>query len=460
MAGKKIVYIPVEHLYPHPENPRKDLGDLTELADSIKVNGVLQNLTVVPLEGEEPGSWDGKSYRVVIGHRCLAAAKLAGLSEVPSVVEEMTEVKQVKTMLMENIQRNDLTVYEQAQGFQLMLDMGGTVESVAKDTGFSQVTVRRRLKMMELDQKKLKEVADDGSRQIRLEDFDELAKIEDVKERNKALSDIGTNNFKNTISYAIRKQEAKRRKPLVLKWLKSVGATKIERSDGYSNRYTTVGGIYYRSFYSFEESEMPDVSQLEGGIFYCMDDDSFTIYTKTKKPPKEKKSKAQLEKERKIREAWKVIDEAAKTAHELRKASIDSVVMGSKNKLDILTGAVYASMLDSIDYNSAARDEILSILGVDGKNYDPQRMLKAWEAYANLSPKDMPKLVYALFGDGDDVTCTDRRSRADYPGFERNAKLEMLYNWLWALGYTNSDEETAMMNGTHEVYQAAEEAAK
>ena len=44
-----LVYIPVEDLYPHPDNPRKDLGDLTELADSIKANGVLQNLTVVPL---------------------------------------------------------------------------------------------------------------------------------------------------------------------------------------------------------------------------------------------------------------------------------------------------------------------------------------------------------------------------------------------------------------------------
>lgn len=47
-ADGGLVYIPIEQLYPHPDNPRKDLGDLTELADSIKANGVLQNLTVVP----------------------------------------------------------------------------------------------------------------------------------------------------------------------------------------------------------------------------------------------------------------------------------------------------------------------------------------------------------------------------------------------------------------------------
>ncbi len=455
---EKIIIIPIKNIHPHPENPRKDLGDLTELADSIKVNGILQNLTVVRLEDEETGAWDGENYRAVIGHRRLAASELAGLTELPCVLTEMTEAEQVKTMLMENMQRSDLTVYEQAQGFQLMLDMGSTVESVAKDTGFSTTTVRRRVKMMELDQKKLKEVAGDENRQIRLDDFDELAKIEDIKARNKVLADIGTNNFHNSVRYAIQKQEGKRRKPLVLKWLKSVGATKIERSDGYSSKYTTVGGIYYRSFHSFEESEMPDVSKLEGGLFYCMDDDSFTLYTKTKKPPKEKKSKAQLEKERKIREAWKVIDDAAKTAYELRKAFIDNVVMVSKNKVDILTGAVYAAMLESVDYNSMDRNSIIAILGVDSKSYDPKRMMKAWEAYAKVDPKDMAKLVYAFFGDGDRVTCTGRYT-SDFPEFERNAKLEVLYNWLWSLGYVMSDEETAMLNGTHEVYQKTEETA-
>lgn len=73
----EIKYIPVSKLWGHPDNPRKDLGDVTELAESIKVNGVLQNLTVVPLIGEITKKWDGESYRVIIGHRRLAAAKLA-----------------------------------------------------------------------------------------------------------------------------------------------------------------------------------------------------------------------------------------------------------------------------------------------------------------------------------------------------------------------------------------------
>lgn len=55
----EIKYIPVSKLWRHPDNPRKNLGDVTELAESIKVNGVLQNLTVVPLIGEITKKWDG-----------------------------------------------------------------------------------------------------------------------------------------------------------------------------------------------------------------------------------------------------------------------------------------------------------------------------------------------------------------------------------------------------------------
>lgn len=77
MEVKGIVTIGLEHIHPHPDNPRKDLGDLTELAESIKKNGIMQNLTVIPKEGE-PGE-----YITIIGHRRSAAAKLAGVTEAP-----------------------------------------------------------------------------------------------------------------------------------------------------------------------------------------------------------------------------------------------------------------------------------------------------------------------------------------------------------------------------------------
>lgn len=177
-ADGGLVYIPIEQLYPHPDNPRKDLGDLTELADSIKANGVLQNLTVVPrtVTGEITGETWQKGYTVVIGHRRLAASKLAGLKELPCVITDMDLRSQVQTMLMENIQRADLTLYEQAQGFQMMLDLGDSIDEIARKSGFSQTTVRRRVKLLELDQEKFKASV---SRGANLMDYMELDKIDD-----------------------------------------------------------------------------------------------------------------------------------------------------------------------------------------------------------------------------------------------------------------------------------------
>ena len=166
-----IENISIEKLHPHPDNPRRDVGDVTELAASIKASGVLQNLTVVPATGYFHGD-----YYVVIGNRRLAAAKIAELVELPCAVVEMDHKTQVATMLLENMQRSDLTVYEQAQGFQMMLDMGETVESVADMTGPSQSTIRRRTKLLQFDADTFK--ATEG-RNIDLQDYEKLFEIKD-----------------------------------------------------------------------------------------------------------------------------------------------------------------------------------------------------------------------------------------------------------------------------------------
>lgn len=176
MEVKGIVTIGLEHIHPHPDNPRKDLGDLTELAESIKKNGIMQNLTVIPKEGE-PGE-----YITIIGHRRSAAAKLAGVTEAPCrVVEGMTDKEQMSTMLEENMQRNDLTIWEQAQGFQMMLDLGETEDTIAEKTGFSKKTIRHRLNIAKLDSKTLMEKERQDGYQLSLTDLYELEKIKDVK---------------------------------------------------------------------------------------------------------------------------------------------------------------------------------------------------------------------------------------------------------------------------------------
>lgn len=216
----EITNIACRRLHPHPDNPRKELGDLTELAASIKENGIFQNLTVIPGhylnsreyiakcvdEGGDAAAaaaawtpkavWSSDDYTIIIGHRRAAAAQQAGLFEVPCVVVEMDEREQLQTMMIENMQRSDLTTYEQAQGFQLMLDLGDTVEQVASKSGFSQSTIRRRVKLLSLDRDAFRRAELRGAT---LSDYAELDKIESVEDKNKALEALGTQNFRRVM---------------------------------------------------------------------------------------------------------------------------------------------------------------------------------------------------------------------------------------------------------------------
>ncbi len=177
--------IRIENISPHPKNPRKDLGDLTELTNSIRTFGVLQNLTVVP---------DGKDkYKVICGHRRLAAAEAAGLETVPCIIaNDMDEKTQVSIMLLENMQRSDLTLQEEAQGLQMMLDLGSSIKEIVKETGQSETKVRHRVKMNELDQDVLGEKM---KGQVSINDLIKLEKIKDIDKRNELLEMVGTNNF-------------------------------------------------------------------------------------------------------------------------------------------------------------------------------------------------------------------------------------------------------------------------
>lgn len=206
--------IKVDKLWPHPDNPRKSLGDLTELVDSIKVNGILQNLTVVPWfsgitrKPADDHTMDDE-YRVVIGHRRLEAAKRAGLEEVPCNIVEMTPKEQMTTMLMENMQREELTPYEQAQGFQMMMDLGVSKSEIQERTGFSRSTVDHRLHLLELDQETLDAVGD----QIRMSDLIRLEKIKDAEVKNEILKEHGgKDTFESAYKRAIEKQDTEERK--------------------------------------------------------------------------------------------------------------------------------------------------------------------------------------------------------------------------------------------------------
>ena len=445
-----VVMMPVEYLVPHPQNPRKELGDLTELVESIKSNGIYQNLTVMPLN--ENKSDEELKYMVLIGHRRLAAAKLAGLKEVPcSVIRNKSAKEQISIMLVENMQRSDLSVYEQAQGFQQLLDFGMDVEDIASKSGFSQTTVRRRLEIAKLDQKKLKEVS--TSRQLSLTDFDELAKIKDLELRNKILESIGTRDFQWAVRSAIRNEKIKVSLPKLKAVMKQMGAKLLNNTERWTSKYDNI-----KSECSLEnwENTKQHIQDLKGKQLYYYADNcgELKFYKLHERAKKEKVNESAdvIARRKKVSEAWLKVETMARAHYELRKSFIDRLKPATKSREKILEGAYMAAIVGTIDYTDLGREELNNMCGVDKEHYDDYRGIKALKFLDNQEPEIQKQAVYALFKDSEKQSFTSGYS-GDYPKHKQRSILMAVYKWLELLGYERSDEEELMLTGKHKVFQ-------
>ena len=139
------VTLKISEIEPNRSQPRKEFKDeaLAELADSIVQHGVLQPLLVRPLLGG--------GYQIVAGERRWRAARMAGVSEVPVVIRDMSDHEVMELALIENLQREDLTPLEEAQGYQSLIDQYGmTQEEIARTVGKSRPAVANALRLLHL----------------------------------------------------------------------------------------------------------------------------------------------------------------------------------------------------------------------------------------------------------------------------------------------------------------------
>lgn len=153
--------LPISALIPSPYNPRKHFDDakLAELAASIKEKGVLEPILVRPIEALRGGEYkaDRQYYEIVAGERRFRAAKTAGLTEIPTIVRQLSDGEAAEIAIVENAQRADLTPVEEARGFKMLIDQFGyTVEDAALKMGLSAKTVAQRLRLLVLPEKALK----------------------------------------------------------------------------------------------------------------------------------------------------------------------------------------------------------------------------------------------------------------------------------------------------------------
>lgn len=137
--------LPIAAISPNPGQPRRlfDEVALGELADSVRIKGVLQPILVRPVG-------DGR-YEIVAGERRWRAAQMAGLHEIPVVIRSFSDVDGFEAAIIENVQRTDLNPIEESQGYQrLIQEFGHTQEMVASVTGKARSHVANLLRLLDL----------------------------------------------------------------------------------------------------------------------------------------------------------------------------------------------------------------------------------------------------------------------------------------------------------------------
>lgn len=468
---EEIVYLPVAELYPHPANPRKELGDLTELSDSLKANGIMQNLTVVPR--------DAGGYTVIIGHRRAAAARAAGIEKVPCIVRELTMMQQVQIMLVENMQRTDLTPFEQAKSMQqLVIDFGATPEDIAAKTGFSVRTVKHRLEIAKLDADKLRAAQE---KQITIGALEDIEQIRDISKREKVLEAYGTPNYYGARIIAINEQKVEDMTPGILETCKKYGIDRVPKSKegkmygdyDYGRPITLPQG----EDKLLEEIKAALKSNARGGKIYVEISQGYAgqgilkiWYTKPK-PQAEKATEKSPEEKRRTGQIKLAEDGLAMICTAMHRKRMDFVAGLAKKRMMWADGVImlrafarlavrnttdwipdpefgHLTELLHMDTNglsrSEARDKILvSLDGINDQTAYRTALMALMASY-----KDTEKSgAYWQKGHGDVM------EKDAWPKPSKPLMIEEEYSFLIAMGYEMSEDEERMRLGTSELFK-------
>lgn len=155
-SAGQVLLIPSDSIYPNPNQPRKvfDQSELVNLAISIRMNGILQPITVREIEN---------GYELVSGERRLRASKLAGLLNVPCIVVDVNSLKSAVFALIENLQRQNLGYFEEAQAInKLMKDFSLSQDEAARRLGKAPSTVSNKLRLLSLPEEAREKLSQNG----------------------------------------------------------------------------------------------------------------------------------------------------------------------------------------------------------------------------------------------------------------------------------------------------------
>lgn len=449
-----IMMIPIEALKHHPDNPRKDLGDLKELTASIKESGVMQNLTVVPNPNDEETWW------VVIGNRRMEASKAAGLKELPCIISDMDHKTQVATMMAENMQRVDLTLAEQAGGVQMMMDLGMDAKEISKRTGIRKDAVERRALMAKYNATKVAEAVVRGGT---ISDFMELEKLPE-EHREEMLEHVGKSDLQQRIRTKLDEIRSKEYMSQVIVWLETF-ATEIERH-GYVGA-KVVNMQYVTSWYRFTKSVV-DGLKMPGDVkdrhYYYIVDRVYGIIKLLAESEGTANDQAVALRQRKNAYINQRIKQAEALDEKFRQMRYEYLFSGADivwNEKAILRA--YTLVLAMGYWHSSYPEKVQEMteqlcgLKFKGSGYASRREL------TDLLAVPEHKLCQVASGliwgsvDRDGHRPWVKEWDKAYLQHKHSAAYQVIYDMLVGMGYQMSDEETAYLDGTHEVYRTFEE---
>lgn len=420
--SNQIKLINTSLIDPHPDNPRKNIGDVTDLADSIRANGLLSPLSVVP---------HGQRYRVIAGHRRLAACKQAGIGAVPCFVLDLDPLQQLEAMVTENCQREQLTVLEEADAIQGMLDLGATTASIKTEVRASR---------------------DDFS-QLTIGQLVAIARYDGQPDRQKELAQAaGTSNF----DYILRNIERADRDR---QWIESVAALLVEPDNGinlipdpekpYSDPEWRYRGCMFSSTGTPEETIEKIREQNPAAVSIHTVSQQVYLWTRRDKTADAEKE-ARRAAEQAERDARRhALEEYAATSADKRMAWLHANLHGIKRDKLIETTARlgllqiidpfpngFTDALTSWNEHSGSRKEYEKISGIAAEDAPTAARISLQTADWPLEAVTILAARIEWFIDPTDWTTVNDIGRR-IPGY---------YQILQDLGYTPTDDETSHLD--------------
>ena len=377
-----IEQLPIEAIVPDPGN-RKVVLD-AQFVNSIRTHGVIQPLLVTPDPDEEG------TFHLVAGHRRLGAARKVGLATVPAVVRTMSDQEKLELALVDNLQRQDLSVLDEAVAMTRLVELGMSASALAKRIGRSAGYVRDRLKLMELPQAARRLVDDDT---ITIEAGLALVALVDHPDvLDGVIADIrgGYGNVEWRVSQALRQMETDAKVAAGRAKAEAKGLRIVDH-EGYSpSSYVelgTYGGLDVDASAHAKEPCHAVVIEPRDGK---------TVPVCTDKKRHSRKGSSTVKSTAKTgHDAEARAEKAArKEAAQHRKEFIDSVVAGRISKADVLR-LVLPNYLD--DANSNEQAAVAKLLGLEpaGENrYD--RWGDALRGYAAASEPNLLRACLAF----------------------------------------------------------------